>query len=223
MDHEQLCLWIRDEREMKPILETKSMVFNHMITYPDLQIFSGQATFITGASGSGKSTLLKLFNGVLSPSEGALYYDGADIAALDTVKLRREVLLAGQSVFLFEGSIRENFGRYYAYRDLPMPSEEAIQEVLKTCCLDFPLTKDCLTMSGGERHRAFIAVCLSFGSKVLLVDEPTAALDEKNAALLIGSLAKHCNSHGMTLVIVCHDKALTSQFSEKTIVIGGAV
>lgn len=206
---------------MKPILKTCGLIFNNMIAYPDVEIASGQATFVVGKSGSGKSSLLKLFNGVLSPSAGKIFYEGRDIEETDTIALRRDVLLAGQSVFLFDGNIRGNFEKFYEYRELPALSDEEIARYMSICCADFPLDKNCTSMSGGEKQRIFLAVCLSFSPRVLMVDEPTAALDGSSAEKLIGNLIAYGKEKGMTMVIVSHDQSLTEKFAEKVIVLGG--
>ena len=89
------------------IFETKNLSFNNMIQYKDIQIKEGKVNFIIGKSGTGKSTLLRLFNGTLSPSDGSIFYNGNDILQMDTITLRKEVLLISQSVYLFDESIED--------------------------------------------------------------------------------------------------------------------
>lgn len=206
---------------MNLILETHSLVFRDMITYPDMQIPDGQNTFLTGPSGSGKSTLLRLFNGTLTPSGGDIFFNARSIAKMDTIELRKDVLLVGQSVFLFDTTVRDNFCKFYEYRNLPVPADDYIQKLLRICCADFPLDKSVVTMSGGERHRVFIAICLSFMPKVIMLDEPTSALDGDTAAKLLQSVLAFSKENGMTIIVVCHDTALTNCFSENKIMIGG--
>jgi putative ABC transport system ATP-binding protein len=199
------------------ILETKDLVFNNMIFYQDIQISKHKVNFIVGKSGSGKSTLLRLFNGILSPSSGNILYLGKDINSIDTIELRKEILLISQSVYLFDMSIRDNFNQFYEYRNLPFLSDKEIKDLLNICCIDFPLEKDCTTMSGGEKQRVFIAIYLSFLPKIIMLDEPTSALDKENSHQVIQNIINFCKEKEITPIIISHDSFLTENFSEQTI------
>jgi len=202
---------------MKNILETKNLSFKSILKYPDISIPHGRATFITGPSGGGKSTLLKLFNSMLNPSSGEVFYDGQNIAILDTITLRQKVLLIGQGVFLFDNTVRDNFLQFYDCRELPPPSDEKIKEFLDICCAPFPLDTPCTNMSGGERHRVYMAVCTSFMPEVLMLDEPTSALDSENSYQVMRNIVDLCHNNNITLIVVSHDQKLTDMFSENTI------
>ncbi len=146
-----------------------------------MSIMHGQTTFIKGESGSGKSTLLKLFSALESPSDGKIYYNGTDIQDIDTIDLRREVTLVSQAFYLFDGTIRDNFGEFYKFRNQDVIGDDLIWKYLDICMMDHDIDSDTVSMSGGERQRVFIAVCLSFLPKVIMLDEPTSALDSANA------------------------------------------
>nr|WP_308741910.1 ATP-binding cassette domain-containing protein [uncultured Anaerocolumna sp.] len=201
------------------LFETKNLSFNQIIKYKDIQIKEGKVSFIVGKSGSGKSTLLKLFNGTLPPSNGTIYYHDRDISQMDTITLRKEVLLISQAVYLFDGCIEDNFKEFYRYRDMPAPSEEVMKEFLKLCCIPFSLDKDCTTMSGGEKQRVYIAIYLSFLPKVIMLDEPTSALDKENSNDLIENLIAFAKDKGITVIIVSHDPKITDKFAEEIILI----
>lgn len=198
----------------------KNVNFKSIVSYPDIEIQRGCATFICGESGSGKSTLLKLLSGVATADAGEILYNSKPVAGYDPVMLRREVLLCGQSTFLFDGDIKENFTNYYEYRDLPPISEEDMQKYLKICAANFPLDTDCTTMSGGERQRVFISICLSLSPRVLLLDEPTSALDDDTAVAVLTNIKDFCFNTGITLIIVSHNKKLVRSHADCTITLG---
>jgi len=183
-----------------------------MIDFADLKIEKGKVNFIIGESGCGKSTLLRLFNAFLSPARGSVRYNGQLLEEFDTLKLRKEVSLVAQEVFLFDASISDNFKQFYEYRELDVPSDEIISKMLKVCCLDFPLDKDCTSMSGGERQRVYTAIFLSFNPKVIMLDEPTSALDEKNSISVISNILEYCKENNIEVIIVTHDMAVRQQF-----------
>ena len=188
------------------------------ICYPSpLEISSGARTFISGPSGAGKSTLLKLLSGIVSTDEGVVFYLGKNVEEYDPVLLRREVLLAHQAAYLFDGSIKENFETFYRYREESCPPDELLRSYLDICSLDFDLDADTGPFSGGERHRVYLAICLSFQPKVLLLDEPTGALDDKTAFELMDKLSIHCHNVGIDLVVVSHNEAVTAKYADSII------
>lgn len=202
---------------MQNILETKNLCFKSILKYPDIAVPSGKVTFITGPSGSGKSTLLKLFNSMLSPSDGEIFYNGQNIAELDSIVLRQKVLLTGQGVFLFDNTVRDNFLRFYDCREVHPPSDKKIREFLDLCCAPFSLDDHCTSMSGGERQRIYMALYLSFMPEVLMLDEPTAALDSENSTLVMKNIVNFCHEQGITLIVVSHNQTLADMFAENII------
>jgi len=204
-----------------PLFSLKNVSFKNIINYPALEITEGRVTFICGESGCGKSTLLKLLNGTASADSGEILYAGKPLEEYEPVLLRREILLCGQSSFLFDGNIAENFAQYYKYRELPPPEPEKYHEHLKICSAEFSEDADCTTMSGGERHRAFLAICLSLKPKVLLIDEPTAALDDATASAVLGNIKAFCAENNITLIVVSHSRALAEAYADDVIILGG--
>ena len=204
---------------MNKIFAIEKPRFGGILEYPKMEISSGNTTFIQGASGAGKSTLLKLLNATLTPEEGKIYYEGKDISEMDTIELRKEVILIGQNVYLFDETIRENFRMYYAYRDLPVPDDETMKKYLKLCHADFRLEQSCVRLSGGERQRIYIAICISFLPKVIMMDEPTSALDASTAGKVLGNLKAFCRENGITMIVVSHDEKLSEDFADEVITI----
>ena len=196
------------------LFKAKQLCFHDTICFADLEIPNGKTTFVTGPSGAGKSTLLRLLNGVLSPTHGQLYYLGRNLEEFDTIELRKEVLLVSQAVFLFDGSIRDNFADFYEHREKNLPGDERIKKFLAICCLPFEPDATTNTMSGGEKQRLYLAIFLSFHPAVLMLDEPTSALDSETANRVMQNIITYCQAEGITVIAVSHDQALTKRFGE---------
>lgn len=202
---------------MEACIKTSNLEFGNFITYPDILIPRHQVTFLCGASGCGKSSLLKLLNATVTPSKGDIFYQDRNIKEMDTITLRKEILLVSQAVYLFDESIEENFKRFYDYRDEAVISSVKMQEYLRICCVDFSLNTRCETMSGGEKQRVFMAIYLSFLPKVLMLDEPTSALDQATATVFLQNIKNFCREHQMTAVVISHDEKLTKLFADHVI------
>ena len=199
------------------IISASQVVFQSMIRYPNIKIAKGKTTFIHGPSGCGKSTLLKLINGTTSPDSGEIFYKGNNIENIDTIDLRREILLVAQSVFLFTGTIEENFNKYYEYRDRDLPTKETMEKFLKICSAEFPLETRCETMSGGERQRVYIAIFLSFMPDVLMLDEPTSALDNTSSDIMMSNIKNFSKDNEMTTIVVSHYLTLAEKYGDEII------
>ena len=202
---------------MDIVLSARDVNFRSIISYPEINIERGKATFIRGESGCGKSTLLRLFNATLSPDDGEIFYNGRNIDEYNAVLLRQEIILVSQSVYLFDKTIEENFNEYYQYRGLAPIEKDKMKKFLDICCADFPLDSGCKTMSGGERQRIFTAICISFMPKVLMLDEPTSALDEKTSEAMIKNIRDFCDKNSITLLCISHDPKLTEKFADNII------
>ena len=153
----------------------------------------------------------------MSPTTGKIYFEGQSIEDMDTIQLRREVLLISQSVFLFEGTIGENFDKFYDYREEPHLTREEKEMFLDLARVPFNLSDLADNMSGGERQRVYIAILLSFGPKVIMLDEPSSALDQRTAYELFTNLKNYSKKQGMTVIVISHDEGLQETFSDHTI------
>ena len=201
---------------------TKGLVSRNGIFYPDIEIPRNKATFIIGESGTGKTTLLKLFNQMETQSSGTILFFGEDVSrSKHTTDLRTNAVLCGQSVFLFGGTIKDNFDEFRRYIKLPPLSDDRIVRLLKVCGLECDLGKLCRNMSGGERARVFIAVHLSLTPAVLMLDEPTSALDYDTAVTMMQNIKSYCAENGMTLIVVSHDRSIVDAVADNVIDLGG--
>lgn len=199
------------------LITTQNLTFLDFLKYPDIEIPENKTTFLAGESGSGKSTLLKLFNKTLSPSNGNVFYKGQDIAGLDCINLRREVLLVPQSVYLFDKNITDNFAEFYSYRGLEPPDKSKIKSYMDICMAPLQGNSLCSDLSGGERQRVFLSIFLTFKPTVLMLDEPTSALDKDTSIQLLKNLTAHCKEKHITLIIINHNSSLEDCFAENII------
>ncbi len=196
------------------MFRTKNLAFKDVLYYTDLHIESGSTTFITGKSGSGKSTLLKLLNKTANPSAGEMFYKGTPLSECESISLRKQVTLISQTLFLFPGTLRENFIQFYQYCEKPQPSENTMRDYLSLAEASFDLDVSCDTLSGGERQRVYLAICLSFNAETIMLDEPTSALDEDTAHKIMSNLVAYAKDAGKTLIIISHDHGLVERYAD---------
>lgn len=192
----------------------------------DLDIHRGEQVVLLGANGSGKSTLLKMLDGILSPSEGIMRALGHEIRAVaageDAFHFHREVGLVFQDpdIQLFSATVFDDvaFG--------PLQLGLSHQEVKERCAEALAnmeathLAKRApFELSGGEKKRAAIASVLSLRPEVILLDEPTAALDPRTKWVLL-NLMRKLEEAGKTLVTSTHELEIVPLIAKRVVVIG---
>ena len=182
----------------------------------NLVVEEGEALAIVGTSGSGKSTLLHLMGALDTPSTGAVFFDGQDMARMtpDQKAAFRNKTLG--FVFQFHHLLPE----FSAVENVAMPAiiggeRHAVimskaREMLERVGLSARMESKISTLSGGERQRVAIARAVLMRPRVLLADEPTGNLDEGTGAQ-VGTLMNELNRElGMTLVVVTHNRELAA-------------
>ena len=194
-----------------PVLAWHDLCFRSSISYPDQTLYTATPTLLTGPSGTGKTSLLRLLNRTATPTHGSITYQGKNISQLDPLILRREVLLVDQEPYLFPGTVTENFQKYHALAGTSSPSVERQRDLLLGCSISPHSEQPCTNFSGGERQRIFLAIALSFQPHVLLLDEPTAALDLDTSVALLENIAAAIKADGRALLVVAHDQSLQSR------------
>lgn len=170
----------------------------------------GEFLAITGKNGCGKSTLLHVISGLVSPTSGAVLYDGKDITAGT-----REEILRFRAEHL--GIILQNFSllndrTVFANVELPLKiqklekarREKMVREYLERMDLLEYMGRYPKQLSGGQQQRVSIARALVCDADILLADEPTGSLDDENAMQIINILRDIADS-GKTVVMVTHD------------------
>ncbi len=203
------------------MIKTKNLSFKNFIFYKDIHIKKGTVNFITGESGCGKSTLLKLFNRTENYSSGEIYYNNKQLTEIDSIELRKKIKLISQTTFLFSKTIQENFTLFYNYCEEDNLTQERMKFFLNLTQANFPLETMCDNLSGGEKQRVYIAICLSMDAEVFMLDEPTSALDSNLSIKVIENIVAYIKEKNKTLIIISHDSKLTKKFAENTINLNG--
>lgn len=188
---------------------------------------AGERVGILGRNGSGKSSLFKLMLGLYQPSSGAVLVDGVDVRQLDPAEWRGQVGYVPQDVTLFYGSIREN-----VTLSQPNASDEAIlhasqlsglYKIIDTHPLgfDLPVGERGELLSGGQRQSVGIARALIRQPNVLLLDEPTGAMDHSAEEEIKKNLLSY--SRDKTLFVVTHRSSLLDLVDRIIVIDNGVI
>jgi putative ABC transport system ATP-binding protein len=186
----------------------------HALSAASLALQSGELVLIEGPSGSGKTTLLSILGLLLRPSTGRISIDGSDITALDEGAL--PAIRARHFGFIFQGF--NLFPALDALQNVAVsirmknpraadPEGEA-RQLLGAVGLEGRMHHLPEDLSGGQKQRVAIARALGGSPRVILGDEPTAALDSKTALGVMDLLRGLAKNQGRTVVVVTHDHRL---------------
>ncbi|GAA0567026.1 type I secretion system permease/ATPase [Halomonas salifodinae] len=223
----------------RPVVQGALEAKRVSLRYPDeerealhdlsLSIRPGEKVALLGRVGSGKSTLNKLLLGLYQPTAGALSLDGVDIRQFDPLELRRHIGYVPQDVDLFFGSLRENIVAGGG-------SEGVDDEALLKACeisglaalvnshpqgVDLPVGEHGQRLSGGQRQAVAIARALVNDPQVLLLDEPTSAMDHASEEAFKKRLAEYAEAK--TLVVVTHRTSLLALVERIVVIDAGKV
>jgi peptide/nickel transport system ATP-binding protein len=194
----------------------------HAVRDLDASFASGGLHIVTGPSGSGKSTLLRLAAGLDRPTAGRVLTLGTDLATLDREALAtfraRDVAFCPQAPRLVPFlSALENVELALAIRragDSAAARLERARDALGQVGMADLASESPDTLSGGERVRVAIARAVAAGPRLLILDEPTAALDRASATSLIAMLAR-LDRANVTMLVATHDRDLIAAASDR--------
>lgn len=207
-------------------------VFSHdgqsaALAVKDLKIAAGERIAVLGRNGAGKSTLLQALSGLMEPRSGSVLLDGVELGHIDPADVRRDIGLLSQNARLFHGTLRENLTL-----GAPQASDEQILAALQAAGawnyvrklplgLDHPVQEGGLGLSGGQRQGLLLARLLLREPQVLLLDEPTTALDDPAEQAVIDCLRKLPAS--CTLVVATHRTAVLEVVERVIVVDAGGI
>jgi subfamily B ATP-binding cassette protein MsbA len=221
----------REPQPLKGEIKFENVAFAYnkdapVLTDVNFEIKAGQMVGVVGPTGGGKSTIVSLIPRFYDPSAGNVSVDGVDIRDYKIDGLRNQIAYVLQETVLFRGTVAENiaYGRGSATRD-------EIVEAAKLANADefigkMPQGYDTMvgdrgdTLSGGQRQRIGIARALIRNNPILILDEPTAALDTESEQLVMEALERLMK--GRTVITIAH-RLSTIRNSDKIVVLKGGV
>ncbi len=207
------------------VLKTSSLSYQYpkgpKLSFQDLLLADQQHTLVLGDSGSGKSTLLNLIAGFSSPTTGQVIINGQDLYQLsgsDLDKFRAQNLgfIFQEAHLLKNLSVTENIKLAQSLAGLAV-DEQAIKSMLEKLQLGGFGNRRPNELSRGQVQRVAIARALINKPLLLIADEPTAALDDKNTFLVVELIKGLAKEQGSTLLISTHDKRLKDEFTNNYI------
>ena len=192
-----------------------------------LDIRRGEFLGIIGHTGSGKSTLIQHLNGLLKPSSGTIYLDGADIWAepkkIRSVRFRVGLVFQYPEYQLFEDTVRKDIA--FGPKNMGLAAREVERRVLAALSAvgldESVLDKSPFALSGGQKRRVAIAGVMAMEPEVLILDEPTAGLDPRGRESILQMLREYHERRGSTVVLVSHSMEEIARNAQRIIVLSG--
>ncbi|PSL27915.1 ABC transporter ATP-binding protein [Dyadobacter jiangsuensis] len=197
-------------------LLTKTFANGTTLRFPDWKVARGEQWLLLGESGSGKTTLLHLLGGLLRPASGRVTVNGTDLYALpsrtlDRFRGRHIGIVFQQPHLIRSMTVEENLLLAQSFAGIGKDVVR-IREVLNALDMDHKRRAYPQELSQGQAQRVGIARALVNRPALLLADEPTSSLDNRNADAVIRLLSDLAASQGSTLIISTHDDRVKEAF-----------
>lgn len=189
----------------------------HTITFKDWQISKGDRWLLLGESGSGKTTLLHILTGILKPEKGDVIINDIPVyslsaKALDQFRGRNIGIIFQRPHLIKSLTIAENLMIAQTFAKLPVDSTR-INEVLASLGITDKKNAYPNQLSQGQLQRVSIARAVINKPMLLIADEPTSSLDDKNATAVLELLMQQSQLNNATLVVATHDKRVKDAFT----------
>lgn len=199
-------------------IKNVSKFFNNqeLFLIPDLKIHPGDSLHLDGENGAGKTTLMKIIAGLEKATSGEVTFKGK-------MKPRwwqggyADVIYMHQSPYLFAGSVMDNakYGLVCRYRDSSV-IQNKVEAILEASKLTHLQDQEARTLSGGERQRLALARAAVLEPQLLLLDEPTANLDEDSIGIVTDMVLELAN-RGCSIMLSSHQKTSLTHACKRTL------
>ena len=188
----------------------------HNISFKDWEIKDGEQWLLLGESGSGKTTLLHILTGILKPSAGDININGTSVytlspRALDQFRGRNIGIIFQRPHLIKSLSVAENLVLAQSFAKLP-ENRNRIHEVLHSLGIADKKNAYPSELSQGQLQRVSIARAVINKPALLIADEPTSSLDDKNAMAVLSLLLQQSGLNQATLIVATHDKRVKDAF-----------
>jgi molybdopterin-binding protein len=195
---------------MKAVAElinvTKAYGDKIVVDAVNLQIREGEILALLGPNGSGKSTILKMLAFIENPTSGEVIFQNEKVNFKNTEKERLQSTLVFQKTTVFGTSVYNNISYGLKIRKVPKETRDIeVKKALELVKLEGFETRNAKKLSGGEQQRVAIARALVLNAKLLLLDEPTANLDPKNAGIIEEVIDTVNRENKITIVMATHN------------------
>ncbi len=216
-------------KNLNVIFNKGTKLENHVLKDIDFKVMDGQFVTIIGGNGAGKSTLMNALSGNINPTKGNVFIDNADVTRMSVESRSGMVSRVFQDPMIgtfADFSIEENMSialKRGTKRGLAMGINKASRAQFKEALseigigLEDRLTDKVSSLSGGQRQALSLVMATLLGSKILLLDEHTAALDPKIAKKIMQLTDKIVKTHNLTALMITHSMSQALEYGDRTI------
>ena len=207
------------------MLQTTNISFSYSnatdFSFPNIELQNNEHLLILGESGIGKTTLLHLLAGILTPKKGEIVINNENITNLNSKKLdvyrgKNIGLIFQKTVAISSLSVFENIEARLFFSKIT-DKKSSVLEILEQLDLTAVQHQKPNTLSQGQLQRLGIALGVIHQPKIILADEPTSSLDDKNCDLVIDLLKKQAEKANANLIIITHDQRIKKLFAKKLV------
>ena len=197
-------------KESSPLLQLRKVGYQDgatkILNNISFMLNAGEFKLITGPSGCGKSTLLKIVASLISPDTGDILFEGEEIATLKPETYRQQVSYCAQTPVLFGDTVYDNLIFPWQIRNKTPEPKAFLADLAQFELPETILQKNITALSGGEKQRISLIRNLQFLPQVLLLDEITSALDERNKENVNDIIHRYVRDKNIAVLWVTHDK-----------------
>ena len=207
----------------KPIIECMDVTFRYenstVLEQISLEVKAGEFWALIGPNGSGKSTLINIILGLLKPDKGTVELFGQN---MDAFKQRERIGYVSQKSNSFNSGfpatvlevVKSGLTRRVGlFKGFSKQDEQKALEALKTVKMEEFASRNIGELSGGQQQRVFIARALVGEPDLLIMDEPTVGIDQKNVASFYSMLSELNRDHGIAILLVTHEIDLVTELA----------